>query len=147
MARSLGMNTQTIAAYYAPLRFRTSRGESGLSLEGFALSPAVDCFSRLVIDLVTARYVDRIGYRLCILTAQALSLLELGGRAFLPDLPPDPFLAILLCIEIRGMGSGILVVYICPRVDACPSENMGQFEPSPFFFIVSARPWNMQSTV
>ena len=45
------------------------------------------------------------------------------GLAFLPELLPDPFAGILICVVIYAIGSGLIEVLCSPIVEACPFDN------------------------
>ena len=119
----LGIITQAISANYAPLLFLTFRGEFGLSLEQVALIPTLFFFTQLLVDLACAKFVDKIGYRPCILASEVFSVTGIVGLAFIPDLLTDPFAGILICVVLYAVGSGLIEVLVSPIVEACPSEN------------------------
>ena len=119
----LGFVTQAIAANFAPLLFLTFRSAYDIPLERIALIPTVFFFTQLVTDFICAKYVDRIGYRTAIVTSEILSALGLSGLVWLPDVMPDPFSGILLCVMIYAIGSGLIEVLVSPIVEACPFDN------------------------
>ncbi len=119
----LGIVTQAVSANFAPLLFLTFREEFGLSLEQVALIPTLFFFTQLVVDLISARAVDRIGYRPCILAAEVFSAAGIIALAFLPSLLPDAFAGILICVIVYAVGSGLIEVLVSPIVEACPSDN------------------------
>ncbi len=119
----LGIITQAICANFAPLLFITFRGTYGISLERLALIPLLFFFTQLLVDLASAKFVDRIGYRACIIASEVFSALGLIGLAFLPGLLPDPFTGILICVIVYAVGSGLIEVLVSPIVEACPFEN------------------------
>ncbi|MBR2288174.1 MAG: MFS transporter, partial [Clostridia bacterium] len=80
-------------------------------------------FTQLLIDLFCARFVDRLGYRNCVVASEVFSALGLAGLAILPDLMPSPFAGILVCVIVYAMGSGLIEVLVSPIVEACPFEN------------------------
>ena len=119
----LGIITQAISANFVPLLFITFRQEYRLSLGQIALIPTVFFFTQLVVDLISARYVDRIGYRPCIIASEVLSAVGLAGLAFVPALFRDPFAGILLCVVVYAIGSGLIEVLVSPIIEACPFDN------------------------
>lgn len=119
----LGFITQAIAANFAPLLFTTFHREYGISLGKIAMISTIFYLTQLIIDLVCAKFVDRIGYRTCVVASEILSALGLAGLAFLPDLCPDPFAGILICSVVYAMGSGLIEVLVSPIVEACPFDN------------------------
>lgn len=119
----LGFITQAITANFVPLLFITFHETYGISFGQLALISTCFFFTQLVVDFVCAKFVDRIGYRACIVTAQIASGTGLMGLAFLPELMPSPFAGIILCVVIYALGSGLIEVLASPIVEACPFEN------------------------
>lgn len=94
-----------------------------ISLGEIALIPTAFFLTQLVIDLAATKFVDRIGYRTCVVASHILSTLGLVMLAFLPDLLPVPFWGILLSVMVYAVSSGLIEVLISPIVEACPFEN------------------------
>ena len=119
----LGFITQAIAANFAPLLFLTFHKTYGIPLGRIALIPTSFFFTQLVVDFLSARFVDKIGYRACVVASEVTSAAGLIGLALLPDLLPDPFVGILICVVIYAVGSGLIEVLVSPIVEACPFDN------------------------
>ena len=119
----LGYVTQAICANFAPLLFLTFQKSYNISLGEIALIPTAFFLTQLVIDLAATKFVDRIGYRTCVVASHILSTLGLVMLAFLPDLLPVPFWGILLSVMVYAVSSGLIEVLISPIVEACPFEN------------------------
>lgn len=119
----LGYITQAICANYAPLLFLTFQKTYNISLGKIALIPTVFFLTQLVVDLAATKFVDRIGYRTCVVASHILSAMGLVMLAFLPDLLPVPFLGILISVMVYAVSSGLIEVLISPIVEACPFEN------------------------
>lgn len=118
-----GYVTQAICANFAPLLFLTFQKTYGLSLAQLALIPTVFFLTQLLIDLAAAGFVDRVGYRICVVLAHGLSTAGLVMLAVVPDLLPNPFAGILLAVVVYAVSSGLIEVLISPIVEACPFEN------------------------
>lgn len=119
----LGFVTQAICANFAPLLFLTFHKTYGISFASLALISTVFFFTQLVVDLICARIVDRIGYRTCVVAAEVTSAMGLLGLALLPELLWSPFAGIILSVVIYAIGSGLAEVLVSPIVEACPFEN------------------------
>ena len=119
----LGFVTQAIAANYAPLLFLMFSGAYGMGLEQIALIPALFYITQLVVDMAAARFVDRVGYRLCVVVSQLISALGLVLLAVLPGLLPSAFAGVLVAVALYAVGSGLVEVLVSPIVEACPFEN------------------------
>ena len=123
LACYLGFVTQAISANFVPLLFLTFYREFGISYAQLALIPLTFFMTQLIVDFLSTRFVDRIGYRKCILIAQITSGAGLLMLSVIPDLFPDPFTGILLCVVIYAIGSGLIEVLCSPIIEACPFEN------------------------
>jgi len=119
----LGFVTQAIAANFAPLLFLKFHTDYNISLGSIALISTFFFFTQLLVDLFCAKYVDRIGYRTCIVASEVSSALGLVLLAFLPDLLPSPFVGIIISVIIYAIGSGLIEVLCSPIVEACPFDN------------------------
>lgn len=123
LACYLGFITQAIAANFAPLLFLKFHMDYSISLGNIALISTCFFFTQLLVDLFCAKFVDKIGYRTCIVASEVSSALGLMGLALLPDLLPDPFAGIMISVIIYAIGSGLIEVLCSPIVEACPFEN------------------------
>lgn len=119
----LGFITQAIAANFAPLLFLKFHNDYGIPLKKIALISVAFFFTQIIVDLLCARFADRIGYRKCVVASELFSAAGLIGLAFLPELLPDPFIGIILCVIVYAMGSGLIEVLCSPIVEACPFDH------------------------
>ncbi len=74
----LGFITQAIAANFAPLLFLKFHTDYHISLGNIALISTCFFFTQLLIDLFCARFVDKIGYRVCIVTSEVSTSFRTG---------------------------------------------------------------------
>ncbi len=119
----LGFVTQAISANFAPLLFLTFKNTYGITLEKIAMIPLVFYFTQLLVDLAATKLADKMGYRVCVVTSQALSAIGLVLMAILPEVIPSPFIGILIAVVLYAIGSGLVEVLLSPIVEACPFEN------------------------
>lgn len=103
--------------------FLTFKNTYGIGLEKIALIPLVFYLTQLLIDFAATKFVDKIGYRICVVTSQVVSALGLVLMAVLPELLPSPFVGILISVVLYAIGSGLIEVLVSPIVEACPFEN------------------------
>lgn len=122
LACYLGFVTQAIAANFAPLLFLKFHSDYGIPLGQIALISTVFFLTQLIMDVLCAKFVDRIGYRVCVVASSLCFSAGLAGLAFLPELFPSPFAGILTSVVIYAVGSGLLEVLGSPIVEACPFE-------------------------
>ena len=116
-----GYVVQAIVNNFAPLLFLTFQGAFGISLGRITLLVTVNFGIQLLVDLLSARFVDRIGYRTCIVAAHIFAAAGLAGLAFIPDLVPGHFAGLVVCVCLYAIGGGIIEVLISPIVEACPT--------------------------
>ena len=102
----MGFITQAIAANFAPLLFLKFHSDYHISLGNIALISTFFFFTQLLVDLFCAKFVDHIGYRVCIVASEIFAALGLLGLAFLPDFLPDPFIGIICSVIVYAIGSG-----------------------------------------
>ena len=123
LACYLGFITQAVAANFAPLLFLKFHTDYDISLGNIALISTFFFFTQLLIDLFCAKYVDKIGYRVCIVASEVCSAAGLAGLALLPEIMPSPFTGIIISVILYAIGSGLIEVLGSPIVEACPFEN------------------------
>ena len=123
LACYIGFITQAIAANFTPLLFLKFHSDYNIPLGRIALISTVFYFVQLAVDVFCARFVDKIGYRKCVVASELLSVLGLTGLAFIPDLCKNPLAGILICVVVYAIGSGLIEVLVSPIVEACPFDH------------------------
>lgn len=123
LACYLGFITQAVAANFVPLLFLKFHTDYDISLGNIALISTFFFFTQLLVDLFCAKYVDKIGYRVCIVASEVCSAAGLAGLALLPEIMPSPFAGIIISVILYAIGSGLIEVLGSPIVEACPFEN------------------------
>ena len=119
----IGFITQAIVANFAPLLFLRFHAEFDIPIAKIALISTVFYIVQILVDVFCAKFVDRIGYRKCVVASQITSAAGLISLAFLPSLLPSRLLGILISVVIYAVGSGLIEVLVSPIVEACPFEN------------------------
>ena len=119
----MGFITQAILANFAPLLYLKFHMDYAISLGNIALISTCFFFTQLLVDLFCAKFVDRIGYRVSIVTSCICSAAGLIGLAFLPELLPDPYVGIIISVIVYALGSGLIEVLCSPIIEACPFDN------------------------
>lgn len=122
-ASYVGYITQAIVNNFVPLLFLTFRESFGLSLNQVAFLTTMNFGVQLVTDMIAAKYVDRLGYRRCVMAAHVFSALGLAGLAVFPFVLPSAYAGIMLSIVLYAIGGGLIEVLISPIVEACPTEK------------------------
>ncbi len=119
----LGFITQAIAANFAPLLFLKFHNDYNIPLGKIALISGVLFLAQLIVDILCTQFVDRIGYRKCVVASEVFAAAGLVGLAFLPELLPEPFIGIMISVIVYALGSGLIEVLCSPIVEACPFEH------------------------
>lgn len=122
-ASYLGYITQAIVNNFVPLLFTTFIASYGISLEKITLLVTINFGIQLVVDFLSARFVDKIGYKVSVVAAHLLAAAGLAGLGILPDLLPDPYVGMLISIFFYAIGGGLIEVLISPIVEACPFDQ------------------------
>lgn len=119
----IGYIVQAIVNNFAPLLFVTFQNSYQIPLSKITLLITVNFLIQLLIDLLSAGFIDKIGYRASVLLAHGYSVAGIIALTVLPELLPDPFVGILISVMIYAVGGGLIEVLISPIVEACPSDN------------------------
>lgn len=122
-ASYLGYITQAIVNNFAPLLFLTFVMEYDLTLDKITLITTINFAVQLLVDLISVKVVDYIGYRICVVAAHVFAASGLIGLALFPAILPDPYIGILIAVVLYAIGGGIIEVLISPIVEACPTEK------------------------
>ena len=118
-----GYITQAIVNNFAPLLFLTFMSEYKLGLDRITLITTVNFAVQLAVDLLSARVVDKIGYRVSIIAAHIFAAAGLVGLSVFPEIASDPFTGIMTAVVLYAVGGGIIEVLISPIVESCPTEG------------------------
>lgn len=119
----IGYIVQAIVNNFAPLLFVTFQTTFQIPLSKITWLITINFLIQLLVDLLSANLVDRIGYRISITLAHIFSALGLTMLAVLPNLRPDPYVGILIAVFFYAVGGGLLEVLISPIVENCPTNN------------------------
>ncbi len=118
----LGYISQAIVNNFAPLLFVAFQSELGLSLQSITLITTVNFLVQLTVDLIAVKYVDKIGYRPCLMAAHICCAFGLAAMGLLPKVT-DPYAGILTGVVLYAIGGGLIEVLVSPVVESCPTEN------------------------
>ena len=119
----LGYVSQAIVNNFVPLLFLTFQDTFSLSLSQITLLTTVNFGIQLLVDLLSAGFIDRIGYRASAILAHVLIGLGLIGLTILPNCFSNPYTGLLAAICLYAIGGGLTEVLISPIVEACPGEG------------------------
>lgn len=114
---------QAIINNFVPLLFLTFEKEYGITLSRIALLVTFNFGIQLLVDLLCAGVIDKVGYRISMITALALCATGLISLVVLPGVFSDSWTGLLGAVMIYGAGGGLLEVLVSPVVEACPTQN------------------------
>ncbi len=118
-----GYIVQAVINNFIPLLFLTFQSSYHIPLSKITFLVTFNFGLQLVIDLLSAGFVDKIGYRISIILAHVFAAAGLIGLTFLPELFKDPFNGLLLSVIIYAVGGGLTEVLISPIMESCPTDN------------------------
>lgn len=119
----IGYITQAIVNNFIPLLFITFHNIYDISLEKIGLLVTVNFTTQLIVDIISAKLADKIGYRPLVVAAHIFASIGLISLAFLPDILPNPYIGLCFSIVLYAIGGGLTEVIISPIVEACPTEG------------------------
>lgn len=122
----IGYIVQAIINNFVPLLFVTFQLSYQIPLSKITLLITVNFIIQLAIDMLSAFFIDRLGYRISVILAHLCSALGLIFLVVLPEAFPDAYAGILISVIIYAIGGGLIEVLISPIVEACPTDNKKQ---------------------
>ena len=119
----IGYIVQAIVNNFVPLLFVTFQNSYQIPLSKITLLITINFVIQLIIDLASAGFMDRLGYRFSVILAHICSAAGLIALTILPDIFADPYVGILLAVAIYAVGGGLIEVLISPIIEACPTDH------------------------
>jgi fucose permease len=122
-ASYIGYITQAIVNNFAPLLFLTFQTAYDIPFNRIAQLVMLNFAVQLLVDLLSIRYADKLGYRRLIIAAHIFAAAGLAGLGIFPSLFPTPYAGLVAAVVVYAIGGGIIEVLISPIVEACPTEK------------------------
>lgn len=119
----IGYIVQAVVNNFVPLLFVTFQNSYSISLSKITALITVNFIVQLLIDMLSAGFIDKIGYRASVMIAHIFSASGLILLTVLPELFSDAFIGIVISVIIYAVGGGLIEVLISPIMEACPTEN------------------------
>lgn len=119
----IGYIVQAIVCNFAPLLFVSWKNEFGITIKQTTSIITLTFLIQMFIDFFAAKFVDKIGYKTCLIFAHIFSSAGFIVMGTLPYKLKNPFSGIIFAVILYSMGSGLLEVLISPVVESCPTEN------------------------
>ena len=118
-----GYIVQAIINNFAPLLFVTFQKTFDIPLSQITALITVNFVIQLLIDLLSAGFIDKIGYRASAVLSHVFAAVGLILLTVLPEVFASPFVGLLIAVIIYAVGGGVLEVLVSPIMEACPTEN------------------------
>lgn len=118
-----GYIVQAVINNFIPLLFITLQTTYRIRLDRITLLVTVNFGIQLLVDLLSALFVDRIGYRISVVAAHVFAAAGLLFLTILPDIMPDAFAGILIAVIVYAVGGGLIEVLISPIMESCPTDH------------------------
>ncbi len=119
----IGYIVQAIVNNLGPLLFLTFQKSYGISIGKVGLLVTINFATQIIVDLLSAKYVDRIGYRTAVVFAHICGTVGLIGLGVFPNLFPNAYAGLIVAGVINAIGGGIIEVLVSPIVEAAPSTE------------------------
>ena len=121
-ASYIGSANQAIVNIFPPLIFIMFQKHFNISLTQIGLLSSFNFAVQMLIDFLSIKFIDKIGYRIPIVAAHIFSALGLFLLGLLPFYI-DPYAAILICFFINAISGGLIEVLVSPIVEALPEKE------------------------
>ncbi|MGN0998019.1 MAG: MFS transporter [Faecousia sp.] len=122
-ASYIGYITQAIVNNLAPLLFVIFQREYALTVTQIGFLVTFNFGMQILVDFLSARYAEKLGYKNCIVAAHIFSALGLVGLGLFPQILGNAYTGLLLAITIYAIGGGLIEVLVSPIVEALPTEE------------------------
>lgn len=122
-ASYIGYITQAIINNLPPLLFLIFQKEFHISLNQISILVSLNFGVQIITDMIAVKVVDKIGYRICIVTAHILSFIGVICLGVLPYFFSNGLIGLIIAMIINAIGGGLIEVLISPIVEALPGDE------------------------
>ena len=119
----LGYITQAIVNNLAQLLFIIFQNQYHISFEMIVRLILINFGTQIVADILSVKYVDRIGYRKAAVMAHIFCSIGLMSLGVLPLIMPVPYMGLVIAVMIYAIGGGIIEVLVSPIVEFLPGDE------------------------
>jgi fucose permease len=117
----LGYITQAIVSNLTPLLVVIFQKQFAISLDQITLLLTLGFGVQILSDILSTRFVDKIGYRTALVGSHLLSIMGLLAIGILPFVM-NPFAGLLIGVMFNALGGGLIEVMISPVIESLPSD-------------------------
>ena len=119
----IGMVTQAAINNLAPLLFVIFQDSFHISFEMIGRLVLINFAVQLAVDIIAAKFADKIGYRRCITAAHFFCVIGLIGLSVFPMVFASPYAGLVCAVVLYAIGGGIIEVLVSPMVEAIPGDG------------------------
>lgn len=117
---------QAIGINLTPLLFVSLQDEFSISLTKLTFLITITFTVQLLMDALSAKFIDKIGYRTAMIAAHVFIVIGLVMMGTLPYLLPSAYAGLVIGTVVIAIGCGILEVVSSPIVEAIPDMGQGK---------------------
>ena len=118
-----GYIVQGIINNIAPLLFVIFSEKFDITLAKLSLLITINFATQLVVDTLSIKFADIIGYKPLAIVSQGIAFIGLACLGILPNILTNSYIGIVISIMLSAIGSGITEVIISPIVESIPGEK------------------------
>ncbi len=123
LACYVGYIVQAVINNFLPILFIALQDVYGLGYEKLARLIIFNFASQIVVDFISPKFINALGYKNCAVMSQFMAALGLIMMGILPRIMSNTYLAIIISIVVYAVGSGLMEVIMSPIVEMLPSNN------------------------
>ncbi len=118
-----GYLVQGIINNIAPLLFVIFSDKFDITLQKLSLLITINFATQLLVDTLSIKFVDLIGYKPLAIVSQGIAFIGLLCLGILPNVLDNAYIGIVISIILSAIGSGITEVIISPIVESIPGKK------------------------
>lgn len=117
---------QALGVNLTPLLFVSFQNEFSISLTKLTFLITITFTVQLLMDALSAKFIDKIGYRTAMISAHAFIVVGMLAMGILPYALPSAYAGLVIATIVVAIGCGILEVVSTPIVEAIPDMGQGK---------------------
>ncbi len=118
----VGFFVQAIVNNFLPILFIVLQDVYDLSYSKLAILVVFNFGAQMIIDFITPKILDKMGYRKSAVLSQFCAFFGLALLSVLPSII-NSYLALIICVIIYAIGSGLTEVIVTPMIEMLPTKN------------------------
>ncbi|MEA4854609.1 MAG: MFS transporter [Christensenella sp.] len=118
-----GYIVQAVINNLAPILFIVFQQRFGITFSMIGTLVLINFGTQLIMDVLSVKFADRIGYRKCIVFAHLMCAAGLILLGTLPSVMPSAYAGLVISVVVYASGGGVIEVLVSPIVDSLPSDH------------------------